>query len=549
MAGDNPPMGDRIERGRDAFDRQAWGRAYDELSAAEGQESLQVADLERLASAAYLTGRAEESLAVWMRAHQECARIGEVARAVRCAFWLAFAMLNRGQLARGAGWIERAQRLLDERRLKCVEQGYLRYAAALRTVFSGDPETALAGFRQSVRIGQRFRDVELITLSRIGEGRCLIFLDRPKEGTTLLDEAMVAVAAREISPIAMGDSYCTVIAGCHDLFDVRRAQEWTAALSGWCEAQPELVLYRGQCLMHRAEIMLLHGAWFDALTEVSRACGRLADPPDPPTLGAAWYVRGELHRVRGELAAAEDAYRAANELGRQPQPGLALLRLAQGRVDAAEAAIRRLIHEAQGPIARLAVLAPYAEIMLAARDTDAAADAADELATLAAPLNQPYLQALSAHVTSAVLLARNDPAALASLRRAWRHWCEIDAPYEAARVRVLIAQACRALGDEDGAEMELDAARTVFTELSATLDLVHAQALSQLDKTRQDDGLTPREVEVLTLVAKGKTNRQIAEELFISEKTVASHLNHIFTKLGLPSRAAATAYAYQRGLA
>ncbi|MGE5829610.1 MAG: LuxR C-terminal-related transcriptional regulator [Micromonosporaceae bacterium] len=541
-------MADSIDRGRDAFDRRAWGYAYEELSAAAKREPLQVDDLERLACAAYLIGRAGESQEVWMRAHQECARIGEVARAARCGFWLAFGLLNSGQLARGAGWVERAQRLLDERRLKCVEQGYLRYAAALHTVFSGDVETALVGFRQSTRIGQRFRDPELITLSRIGEGRCLIFVGRLKEGVALLDEAMVAVTAQEISPIAVGDSYCTVIAGCQDLFDVRRAQEWTAALSGWCNTQPELVIYRGQCLIHRAELMRLHGAWAAALDEISRACGRLADPPDQPALGTAWYVRGDLHRVCGELAEAEDAYRAANELGRQPQPGLALLRLAQGEVASANAAIRRLNHEVQDPISRVGVLAPFAEIVLAAGDPEAASGAADELKALAAQFNQPYLQALSAHVEGTVLLARNDPGALAVLRGAWRHWCGIDAPYEAARVRVLIAQACRAMGDEDGAEMELDAARTAFTELSASLDLAHVQALSHMDEPRHDHGLTPRELEVLVLVAKGKTNRQIADDLFISEKTVASHLNHIFAKLGVPSRAAATAYAYENEL-
>jgi ATP/maltotriose-dependent transcriptional regulator MalT len=418
----------------------------------------------------------------------------------------------------------------------------------LCAVFSGDVETAHAGFRQSTRIGQRFRDPELITLSRIGEGRCLIFLGRFKEGVALLDEAMVAVSAQEISPIAVGDSYCTVIAGCQDLFDIRRAQEWTAALSGWCDAQPELVLYRGQCLIHRAEVMRLRGAWAAALGEISRACGRLADPPDQPALGTAWYVRGELHRMRGELAEAEDAYRAANELGRQPQPGLALLRLAQGEVASANAAIRRLNHESQDPISRVGVLAPFAEIVLAAGDLEAAARAADELKALAAQFNQPYLRALSAHVDGAVLLAREDPGALAALRGAWRHWCEIDAPYEAARVRVLIAQACRAMGDEDGAEMELDAARTTFTNLSASLDLAQVQALTHMDKSPHHHGLTPRELQVLVLVAKGMTNRQIADGLFISEKTVASHLNHIFAKLGIPSRVAATAYAYENGL-
>ncbi len=247
------PMGEGIDRGRDCFDRQAWRGAYEHLTAAARDEPLGVDDLERLASAAYLAGRSAESSDAWASAHDGCAQIGEVARAARCAFWLAFALLNSGELARGGGWVDRAQRLLDDRKLDCVEQGYLRYAAAPRAVFSGDVATAHNGFRESVGIGERFRDPELITLSRIGEGRCLIYLGEGAKGVALLDEAMVAVGASEVSPIAMGDAYCTVIEGCHELFDVRRAREWTAALSRWREAQPELVLYRGECLVHRAE--------------------------------------------------------------------------------------------------------------------------------------------------------------------------------------------------------------------------------------------------------------------------------------------------------
>jgi DNA-binding CsgD family transcriptional regulator len=547
---ENLSMAEGIDRGRAAFDRQAWARAYEELSAAGRDEPLGVEDLERLASAAYLVGRSEESSDVWARAHQECARMGEVARAARHAFWLAFTLLNNGELARGGGWVDRAQRLLDERKLDCVEQAHLRYAAALRSVFSGDVSAAHAGFRQAAELGERFRDPELSALARIGEGRCLIYLGEIERGVALLDEAMVAVGAREVSPIAMGDAYCTVIEGCQELFDLRRAHEWTAALSRWCDAQPELVLYRGQCLLHRAEIMRLRGAWSDALEEVQHACGRLADPPSQPALGAASYLRGELRRLRGELAQAEQSYRTANELGRDPQPGLALLRLAQGRIDVADAAIRRVLHEAEDRITRARILGPYVEIVLAAGDVAAARAAANELATIAAELNQPFLRSLTAHVTGAVLLADDDPhGALVSLRRAWRGWRELEAPHEAAQARVLVALACRALGDDDGAEMELDAARSVFAELGAGPDAARAESLSRLTDGRNPGGLTAREVEVLALVAKGGTNREIADQLVISEKTVASHLSHIFTKLGLSSRTAVTAYAYEHGLA
>lgn len=540
-------MGEGIERGRDAFDRQGWSRAYQHLSTAAQEEPLEVDDLERLAAAAYLAGLGEESSEVWAQASQECARIGHVARAARCAFWLAFALLNGGELARGGGWIDRAQRLLDQRRLDCVEQGYLRYGAALRAVFSGQLAAALAGFHEAAGMGERFQDVELTTLARISEGRCLIYSGDIAAGVALLDEAMVAVEANEVSAIATGDAYCTVIEGCRELFDVARAREWTAALSRWCAAQPELVLYRGQCLVHRAEILRLRGAWDEALEEVDRALARLAKPMSPRILGAAAYTRAEIHRLRGHFAAAEDAYRQAAEHGHEPQPGLALLRLAQGRTDLAAAAIRRAEQEAEGPLSRATLLGPYVEIVLAAGDVDAARAAAEELAAVTTELRQPYLDAVAAHATGMVHLAAGDPrTALVMLRRAWRGWHHLEAPYEAARSRVQIALACRALDDVDGADMEFDAAKAAFETLGAIPD---AAAVTRASGGEQrPGGLTARELEVLALVAKGSTNRQVAVQLVISEKTVASHVGHILTKLGLSSRSAATAYAYEHGL-
>lgn len=543
-------MSQGVDRGRDAFNRQAWRRAYEDLAEADRGEPLEIDDLARLASAAYLVGHCDVSSDVWVRAHQECARIGEVARAARCAFWLAFALLNNGELARGGGWVDRAQRLLDDRKLDCVEQGYLRYAAALRSVFSGDVSSALEGFTSAAGMGERFLDPELTTLARIGQGRCLIYTGEIDQGVALLDEAMVAVGAQEISPMAVGDAYCTVIEGCHELFDIGRTHEWTTAFIRWCDAQPDLVVYRGQCLVHRAEIMKLRGAWTEALDDLIRVIERLADPTGPRVLGAGSYLRGELHLLRGELVDAEAAFRAANTLGRDPHPGLALLRLAQGRADTADAAIRRALDEAEDPMTRARLLGPYVEIVLACGDDVAAARvAAEELTGLAVQLDKPFLLALAAQVAGTVLIAENDPsAALVELRRAWRGWRELDAPYDAARMRVLIARACRALGDDDGAEMEFDAASSTFAELGATPDVALVASLSRICGSFPPGGLTAREIEVLTLVAKGLTNRDVAQTLVISEKTVASHVSHIFTKLGLTSRSAATAYAYEHGI-
>ena len=542
-------MTEEIERGRKAFADEEWADAFLHLSAAAEDSPLEIDDLERQAAAAYLAGRADGSVELWATAHHDCAQRADVARAARCAFWVAFVLLNRGELARGGGWVDRAQRFLTEGEVDCVEQGYLRYCTALRAVFEGDVVSAHAGFREAVEVGDRFNDAQLTTLARIGEGRCLVYLGEIAKGVALLDEAMVAVGAKELSPIAVGDAYCTVIDGCHELFDLGRMQEWTTALSRWCEAQPQLVLYRGLCLVHRAEIMQLHGEWSDAMDELEGVLLRLADPVGSPELGAAFYLRGELHRLRGEFEEAAGAYRQANELGREPQPGLALLRLGQGRVEAAMSAIRRVLEEAGDPISRSRVLGPYVEIALAAGDHQAGKAAAEELSAIAGDLESPLLRAVAEHATGAVLLAENEPRnALIWLRRGWMRWRELEAPYEAARVRVPIALACRALGDEDGAEMELDAARSVFEGLAAAPDVRRVVELSQVETPRAAGGLTAREVQVLSLIAAGKTNRAIATELVISEKTVASHVSHIFTKLNLTSRAAATAYAYEHDL-
>ncbi|WP_431900009.1 LuxR C-terminal-related transcriptional regulator [Nonomuraea sp. bgisy101] len=538
-----------LDRARESFGRKAWAEAFALLSAADRESPLRLEDLQRLATAAYLVGRDADSTDVWARAYHESLRRGEAAQAVRCAFWLSFELLNKGDLARGGGWIARGQRLLDDGLRDCVEQGYLLYGVALRCIFGGDSATAHDTFGSAAEIGERFRDPDLVTLARLGQGRALIRMGETAPGVALLDEVMVAVTAGEVSAVIAGDVYCTVIEGCQEAFDLRRAQEWTAALSHWCASQPELILYRGQCLVHRAEIMQVHGAWSDAMAEARRACEPLSRPTRQPAVGAALYLQAELHRLRGEFVKAEEAYRRANQLGREPQPGLALLRLVQGDVDAAQGAIRRLVAEARDRVTRSKLLAAHVEIMLAAGDVKAAGVAADELRTIAADVDMPFLHAVAAHATGAVLVGEGDgQAALEALRRAWRTWHELDAPYETACARVLMGLACRLLGDEDGAAMELDAARWVFQELGAGPDVARVEALSRKTAARTTSPLTMREAQVLRLVAAGKTNRAIAADLFLSEKTVARHVSNIFTKLGVSSRSAATAYAYEHGL-
>jgi DNA-binding CsgD family transcriptional regulator len=534
-------------RGREAFGRRAWAAALAELSAADREAPLEPEDLERLATAAYLAGNDDASAGAWERAHHELLRRGEVLPAARCAGWLVFVLMTGGEFARAGGWLARARRLVDDEG-DCAEQGHLLVPEAFQHAYAGDWPSAYAIAGQAAAIGDRFADVELVTLARNVQGRALIAQGKTVEGMTLLDEIMVAVMADEVSEIVAGSVYCSVIEACQEVFDLRRAQQWTAALTHWCDSQPDLVPFSGHCLVHRAEIMQLHGAWPDALEAAQQARERLLQRPQP-AVGAAFYQQAELHRLRGEFAQAEAAYQQASRWGREPQPGLARLRLVQGQVDAAAAAIRRVVDAAQDRVARSRLLPAHVEIMLAAGDIDAARATADELSEIADDLDAPLLRALAAQAQGAVLLLEGDArAALAALRPAWTAWQELEVPYEAARARVLIGLACRQLGDEDSAEMELDAAHWIFGRLGAGPDAAHAQSLSGTAAATPASGLTARELEVLRLVATGKTNRVIAADLFVSEKTVARHVSNIFTKLGLSSRAAATAYAYEHDL-
>jgi DNA-binding CsgD family transcriptional regulator len=531
----NAPTADsELARGRDACARAAWKDAYESLSAADRREPLGAEDLELLATAAYMVGLEAEYLGCLERAHHAHLDAGADTRAVRCAFWLALTLTLRGETARAGGWLGRAHRVLAGR--DCVEQGYLRAVAAEHRLEAGDLAGAYADVTGAAEIAELFGDADLLAIAVHDQGKIRIKQGRVAEGLGLMDEAMVAVTSGGLSPIVTGLMYCSMIDGCQEVHALGRAREWTAALTQWCERQPDMIAFTGVCLVHRAELMQLGGAWRDALEEARRAAGR------GTATGQALYRQGELHRLRGELAEAEDAYRDASRHGWEPQPGLALLRLAQGKPDAAAAAIRRVVAETTEQSRRAALLPACVEIMLAIGDLDEARAACAELEAIAGRHDGGMTEALVAHARGAVALAGGDArTALVALRRAATLWQELAVPYEAARARVLVAHACRALGDDDAGALEMEAARGVFERLGAARDLAsNAPSASH--------GLTPRELEVLRQVAAGRTNKAIAAELVLSERTVDRHVSNILAKLRVRSRAAATAYAYEHEL-
>ena len=535
-----------LRRGRKSFEQRAWAESYRLLGAADREAPLDAEDLERLAIAAYLVGHDDDCEAFTARAHQRFLDRGDREGAARAAFWLGFALSGRGTIAPAAGWFARASRLLDEGQLDCVVRGYLLIPVAIKCIVQGDPSAAHAIFGQAADIARRFADRDLASVACHGRGRALIRLGRIAEGVALLDEAMASVIAGEVTSLVAGDVYCSVLEGCQEILDLRRAYEWTASLAQWCAMQPDLVRYRGECLHYRAEVLQLRGQWNDAARDAEGACELLISRP---AAGAAFYRRGEIHRLRGEFTKAEAAYTRAHERGRKPQPGLSLLRLAQGQIDAAAGSIRSVLLDTPAPVNRARMLPAAVEILLAAHDVAAARAAAAELSEIALAFGAPLLAAASGHATGAVLLAAGDiEAASTSLRQACETWRELEMPYEEAQTCLLLAAICEKRGDQDGRRLEIDTARRIFTQLGAESCLARIAAQSESTSHQRIGSLSEREAQVLRLLAAGKKNRAIADELFISEKTVARHVSNIFDKLGVSSRTGATAWAFQHKL-
>jgi ATP/maltotriose-dependent transcriptional regulator MalT len=532
-----------LEQARAAYAARAWLAAYIAFTRRDEVQPLAPEDLERLTMSLLMLARDDEAVATLERAHRLYVGRGETLRAARSATWIGINLAYRGLIGPATGWLGRAHRLVETYPGETAEHGLLLIPLIFQHEAAGDFEQAAGVAHEAAQLGERFGDDDLLAMALHAEGHMLVKAGRVREGLALLDESMVVVTTHDLWPFVVGIVYCGVILACSDAFEVARARQWTEALSEWREQQPELVAFTGRCHVHRAEIMQLGGSWADALEE-ARLAGRRFVKTKNPAAGVAYYRQAELLRLQGEFADAEEAYHEASRFGWEPQPGLAQLRLAQGRRDAALTAIRRARAEVTEPLKRAALLPAHVEIALMAGETQEARTACLELRELAERYESAMLEAIVAHAEGAVALAESDASgALARLRHAQRIWLELDAPYEVARTRELIAQGCSALGDHEAGALELAAARELFERLGARPDLARVSM-----RGRPRHGLSERELEVLRLVASGKSNRDIASTLVISEHTVARHLQNMYAKLGLSSRAAATAFAFEHGL-
>jgi DNA-binding CsgD family transcriptional regulator len=540
------PIEEKIHQARAAARQRLWTEALSALRSV-GDSSLRPQDIEMLADCEWWLCRLDDSIRTRQRAYRAYAASGDDRRAAYNAWFVAYDYFSKGKASIGAGWLARAQRHLSTHP-ECLEHAYLAIADAHSAEGRGAWNDACNHSRRALHLGQKFgnRDVAVVALQTLG--RELIALGEVPEGLGLLDEAMTSVIAGELGDFCTGWVYCNVLIACLELGEVGRAADWSAAAQAWCDSLAAATPYNGLCRVYRVGVLSLRGAFADAERDALRAGSELAAFV-PEAASAAWYEVGEIRRRVGDVTGAEHAFARAHELGFDPQPGLALVRLTQGRLDAAAAGLRTsLANEGGSRLTRTRLLAAQVQVALARRDVSAARVASDELHSLASDFGSSFLGAHADMAAGQIALADDDaPQAASRLQRAWQAWNRLKLPYEGALTRALLAEAAHAAGDKERAELELQAARNALRQLGATADL-HVVVEAIVGRRRLPGGLSRREVQVLALVASGKTNREIGAELVISEHTVARHLSNIFAKLDLPSRAAATAYAVENGL-
>lgn len=532
-----------LVRSRELHLSSRWEEACAEYAAADAAEPLAVEDLASYAEAAQVSAHGDEAAALLHRVFDLRVQADELDDAAEVAFWLWWVLVNSNQIVEASGWLQQATRVLGP---AAATSPWLRCPEAMMHSTMGDYARAGELLGKVVRDGRG----EVVPWALCMWGQALIEEGRLGEGLDRLEEAMSILLRRGLSPRVTPWVYCAGVRGSCMARDFTRARAWSRSMVGWLDSLSSLGgAYLGNCRIYRSRLMCLNGAWTDALEEISEVCDDL-DGYAGWICGHAFYQLAEVRRLRGEREAAEAAYLRAAEHGCPTQPGLALLRLADGEIGTASAGIRRALTEAISKVDRLDLLKAAVTIYLEAGQVDAAREAVAEFAEIAGESTTAVIEAETATIRGALAIAEGDPGrALPFLRRAVNAWQEQETPYEVATLNVLIGQACRALDDADGARIEFAAARETFTRLGALQDLARLDAIvSPGDATSRTHGLTPREIEVLRLIAKGRPNRTIAGELHLSERTVHRHVANIFTKLGVDSRTAAVTHAIKHRL-
>ncbi len=544
---DRPDRLRLLEDARAAYEDRAWARSHAAFAEADAGGPIGPSELALMATSAYMLGHVAEMLGLLERAHHAYLDAGDLLASARTGLWLATNLMSRGKIPQASGWVERCERLLADAPEECVERGYLLMPQMLREVFAEQFGEVVRVAAEAAQVGRRFDDPDLTALAAQTQGRALLKLGRTDEGLRVLDEVMVTAASSRLSPMVTGLVYCSVLEGCFESHAITRAATWTRELTDWCGSQPDLVAFNDRCLAHRSETLRLQGAWEEAVQEAERA----------RALGArhqiaaqASYQLAEIHRMRGEFEQAAESYREVIRDGGDPMPGLALLRVAQGDAEAALVSLGDAIADTEDPYHQVALLPAYVEIAIAAKHSTEAHDAAESLAQIATATGADVHAAWAMRARGQVALAdRRISQAVRNLRDAASLWRDLSVPYELARTRVDLGLALEARGDSEAAGAELEAARSVFDRLGAAPDIRAVDDHVHPPKTDWPGGLTDREVEVLRMLTSGATNRAIAADLIVSERTIDRHVSNIFTKLGVSSRSAATAFAIRNGLA
>ena len=464
---------DPLEAAREAADRPAWREAYNAYGRLDDAR-LEPADLERFADAAWWNGKLDQAITLRERAHAGFISADEKASAARIALTLSEDHLGRSAFAVSHGWFAKAERLLADEQ-EGVEHAHLTFTRGINGLFGGgDLHEVIAELERAYDLAHKYGDRDIEALSLVAKGRTLLRMGQVEQGLSLLDEASASAVCGELQPLATGLIYCMTINSCQDLGDYRRAAEWTEEANRWCD-RLDVTGFPGACRIHRAEVMRMRGDWSQAEQQALEACAELHDFERTITAGG-YYEVGEVRRLRGDFAAAEEAYATAHELGHSAQPGRALLRLAEGKVDTAVAGITRMLAEVDEPLRRLSLLPAQVTIAVAAADLKTARAAAEELETLVDAYKiggnrAPAFDATVHMAWGAIQLAEGDNAAAArSLRHARDGWHSVGAPYETASARVALAVAFRREADEDSATTELESALSTFSRLGAKLD-------------------------------------------------------------------------------